>query len=453
MPATCCCQAVAKRSRTSWQTANIIRKEGFGAAVRSSIEDLADWAEVERPDLARLAPDGNVAILFSDIEESTALNERIGDRAWVRLIGRHDKLIRRYVNSHRGHVVKSQGDGFMIAFADPTQAVRCGIDVQRALRKRPNEIRVRIGIHAGKSVRRGDDLFGRNVAMAARVAAEADGGQTLVSEAVRDVGRRPGRHRFRRRQGRRVEGLYRHAPAVRVGRLARGCGLVPRPRGRPAHPSWSIPAVQYHSHASASSYSSTYTERMRLSASSSEPLPGNEPRRVTAERAHLGKAATNQVGDQLKSALLQHRGWFTRADFLDTANGSAPARSNRWCHKPALLGRHLGTANPIAGQTYPVIRHRRQPEPPWRCSPTGSVSLSQGVSKPPTFWSATCAAYSARTRSSPSPTGSGPCHETLLCAVTDVRQGRRPPTSARGQMSPAERPPATGPACSRNTRL
>jgi adenylate cyclase len=173
--------------KTMWQTANIIRKEGFGAAVASSIEDLADWAEVERPDLARLAPDGNVAILFSDIEESTALNERIGDRAWVRLIGRHDKMIRRYVNAHQGHVVKSQGDGFMVAFAEPEQAVRCGIDVQRALRRRPNGIRVRIGIHAGKSVRRGDDLFGRNVAMAARVAAQADGGQTLVSEPVREA--------------------------------------------------------------------------------------------------------------------------------------------------------------------------------------------------------------------------------------------------------------------------
>src|SRR5690242_14363191 len=173
--------------KTMWQTANIIRKEGFGAAVRSSIEDLADWAEVERPDLARLAPDGKVAIMFSDIEESTALNERIGDRAWVRLIGRHDKMIRRYVNTHKGHVVKSQGDGFMLAFAEPEQAVRCSIDVQRALRKRPNGIRVRIGIHTGKSVRRGDDLFGRNVAMAARVAAQADGGQTLVSEAVRDA--------------------------------------------------------------------------------------------------------------------------------------------------------------------------------------------------------------------------------------------------------------------------
>src|SRR5262245_35787320 len=94
-----------------WQTANILRKDGLGAAVRSSIEDLADWAEVERPDLARLAPNGRVAILFSDIEESTALNERIGDRAWVKLIDRHGKVVARHVKRHGGYVVKSQGDG------------------------------------------------------------------------------------------------------------------------------------------------------------------------------------------------------------------------------------------------------------------------------------------------------------------------------------------------------
>lgn len=173
--------------KTVWQTANILRKEGFGAAVRSSIEDLADWAEVERPDLARLAPNGRVAILFSDIEDSTALNERIGDRAWVRLIDRHDRMINRHVKRHHGYVVKSQGDGFMIAFAKPDEAVRCSIDVQAELAKRRNGIRVRIGIHVGKSVRRGDDLFGRNVAMAARVAGAADGGEVLVSEPVRDA--------------------------------------------------------------------------------------------------------------------------------------------------------------------------------------------------------------------------------------------------------------------------
>ncbi|MBV9319353.1 MAG: adenylate/guanylate cyclase domain-containing protein [Mycobacterium sp.] len=178
--------------KTVWETANVLRKEGFGAVVRNSIEDLAGWAEVERPDLARITPDGRVVLLFSDIEESTALNERIGDRAWAKLIGDHDKLIRKFVQARSGHVVKSQGDGFMIAFAEPEQAVRCAADIQRALEtnakhKRRNAVRVRIGIHMGRSVRRGDDLFGRNVAMAARVANEAQGGEILVSEAVRDA--------------------------------------------------------------------------------------------------------------------------------------------------------------------------------------------------------------------------------------------------------------------------
>jgi adenylate cyclase len=181
-----------KAVKTVWQTANLVRKEGFGAAVRSSIEDLADWAEVERPDLARVTPDGKVAILFSDIEESTALNERVGDRAWVKLIGEHDKLVRKLVKQRSGHVVKSQGDGFMIAFAHAEEAVRCGIDMQDALQKnaereRHNRLRVRIGVHMGRSVRRGDDLFGRNVAMAARVAAEAAGGEILVSDTVREA--------------------------------------------------------------------------------------------------------------------------------------------------------------------------------------------------------------------------------------------------------------------------
>ncbi|MCV7315089.1 adenylate/guanylate cyclase domain-containing protein [Mycolicibacillus parakoreensis] len=178
--------------KTVWQTANRVRTEGLGAAVRSSIEDLAGWAQVEQPDLARLTRDGSVVILFTDIEQSTALNEQIGDRAWVKLIAAHDKLIRRLVADHDGHVVKGQGDGFMIAFARPEPAVRCAIAIQQALGRRQRaktdrEVRVRIGMHLGPSVRRGDDLFGRNVAMAARVAGHADGGEILLSAPVRDA--------------------------------------------------------------------------------------------------------------------------------------------------------------------------------------------------------------------------------------------------------------------------
>ncbi|WP_280421102.1 adenylate/guanylate cyclase domain-containing protein [Nocardia carnea] len=176
--------------KTVWQTASLVRRKGFRAAVLSSIEDLAGWAQVERPDLARLTAEGNVVIAFSDIEGSTALNERLGDRAWVALLGRHDRLIRKYVAAHNGHIVKSQGDGFMMAFGDAEQAVRCGLEVQGAigtLAKPVASVRVRIGMHMGRSVRRGDDLFGRNVAMAARVAAQAHGGEVLVSESVRDA--------------------------------------------------------------------------------------------------------------------------------------------------------------------------------------------------------------------------------------------------------------------------
>jgi class 3 adenylate cyclase len=193
-------------------TAARVREQGVGGALRSSIEDLAGWAQVERPDLVRLsAPDGTVTIAFSDIEDSTALNEELGDRSWVRLLGRHEKAVRRIVDAHGGQVVKSQGDGFMIAFAAPAEAVASAVAIQRATGRtsRPS-IRVRIGVHCGPAVERAGDLFGRNVAFAARVAGTAAGGQILVSEPVRaavpdlpvDDGREvelkgvPGRHRL-----------------------------------------------------------------------------------------------------------------------------------------------------------------------------------------------------------------------------------------------------------------
>lgn len=168
----------------------MVRTKGIGATVRNSIEDLAGWANVERPDLARLAADGDVVVVFSDIEGSTERNEALGDREWVKLLQRHEHLVRSSVDDHRGHVVKNQGDGFMLAFADPGAALRCCVDVQRELAAHPDRwqnIKVRMGIHMGPSVRRGDDLFGLNVAMAARIAGHADGGEILLSEAVRDA--------------------------------------------------------------------------------------------------------------------------------------------------------------------------------------------------------------------------------------------------------------------------
>ena len=171
------------------RSADSLIRHGIVGSVRSSVEDLAGWARVERPDLDSVTSDGRVVLVFSDIEGSTARNESMGDRDWVQVLERHNDLIKRRVAEHRGYVVKNQGDGFMIAFATPEQAVRCSVSVQRALLENPeryDNVRVRIGAHAGSSVRRGDDLFGRDVAMAARIADLADGGQILVSHELRE---------------------------------------------------------------------------------------------------------------------------------------------------------------------------------------------------------------------------------------------------------------------------
>lgn len=172
-------------------TAIKVRDHGLGGALRGSIDDLARWADVERPDLARLAAaDGTVTIMFSDIEDSTALNHRLGDRGWVRLLARHDRVLGAAITAHAGQVIKTQGDGFMVAFADGSQAVAAALEIQARLRRvRPGSrlagVRVRIGAHTGPAVHRDGDLFGRNVAFAARVAAQAHGGEVLVSDATR----------------------------------------------------------------------------------------------------------------------------------------------------------------------------------------------------------------------------------------------------------------------------
>lgn len=185
-------QAASWVVRGAVGTAVRVREQGVGGMLRSSIEELTGFAVEDKQAIDRVVgEDGTVTIVFSDIEDSTMLNERLGDDAWVALLDAHDHLVRRLVDKARGHVVKSQGDGFMIAFGDPAAAVRVAVAMQRALTVskrralRRTPIRVRIGIHAGHVVAREGDYFGLNVAMAARVAAMAVGGEILATEGVR----------------------------------------------------------------------------------------------------------------------------------------------------------------------------------------------------------------------------------------------------------------------------
>jgi class 3 adenylate cyclase len=162
--------------------------------VNTSIDDVVEALAEERPDLrAHAAPDGTVAILFSDIEDSTLITERLGDQRWLEVLRAHNAVFRDEVARHGGYEVKSQGDGFMLAFPDPCQALECAIAVQRAFAERDESgddeqrLRVRMGLHTGEVIAEAGDFFGKNVILAARVAAEAAGGEILVSERMREA--------------------------------------------------------------------------------------------------------------------------------------------------------------------------------------------------------------------------------------------------------------------------
>ena len=167
-------------------------------------------------------PDGTVTILFSDIAGSTALNERLGDLRWLEVLREHHSIVREQVRAHGGFEVKAQGDGFMIAFPSARKAVLCALAIQHTIEDRLGDhpdgpVRLRIGLHTGEAIREGDDLYGRNVVMAARVAEQAGEGEILASAVVKQLTESAGDLRFA--DGRDVElkglgpqALYRVAP-------------------------------------------------------------------------------------------------------------------------------------------------------------------------------------------------------------------------------------------------
>jgi class 3 adenylate cyclase len=181
-----------------WLVPRLVRRSRFLRRMvarlrsRTPIEHIVSWVEAEQPDLRRAsAPDGTVTLLFSDIENSSHLMERLGDEHWLELLAAHNTIVRAQIDEHGGYEVKSQGDGFMVAFPTARQAVMCAIDIQRALLRRAARgdfpIRVRIGIHTGEAIRHAGDFFGRSVVLAARIADHADGGDILVSSLAREL--------------------------------------------------------------------------------------------------------------------------------------------------------------------------------------------------------------------------------------------------------------------------
>ena len=167
--------------------------EGAALAQRfffeGDIPDLTEPASVHTA--APLAPADIRTILFTDVEGSTALTDRLGDARARELLREHERMVREALKAHGGAEVKTMGDGFMASFSSATKALECAIAMQRAFSEHNESVGepiwVRIGLNAGEPIAEDDDLFGTAVNRAARITATAKGGEILVANVVREL--------------------------------------------------------------------------------------------------------------------------------------------------------------------------------------------------------------------------------------------------------------------------
>jgi len=131
-------------------------------------------------------------ILFTDLEGSVQLTQRLGDERTMELLRVHNRIIREALAANAGNEVKHTGDGMMASFLSASNGVGCAIDIQNAMAQHNEDaanepLHVRIGLAAGEPIEDGGDLFGSVVNLAARICDAADAGQILVAGVVRDL--------------------------------------------------------------------------------------------------------------------------------------------------------------------------------------------------------------------------------------------------------------------------
>jgi adenylate cyclase len=126
-------------------------------------------------------------VMFTDVVDSTALSQSLGDKPWSDLISRHFDEVQTIIEGEAGIPVKTLGDGGMYVFPSATSALHAAKAIQSAISTEEGGLRVRIGIHTGDVIPSQDDYLGLTVNKAARVAAAADGDQVLVSATTADM--------------------------------------------------------------------------------------------------------------------------------------------------------------------------------------------------------------------------------------------------------------------------
>jgi len=161
-------------------------------SINSSVSKaLADWSEKPAAGPQGAAGKKLHALMFTDIVNSTAKTQELGDHGAQQMVHIHNQIVRTALINNYGKEVKHMGDGIMAVFPSSASSVEAAIEIQKNMAShnasQDLKFQIRIGINAGEAIAEENDLFGSVVQLAARVCAQAGGDETLVSENVKNT--------------------------------------------------------------------------------------------------------------------------------------------------------------------------------------------------------------------------------------------------------------------------
>jgi class 3 adenylate cyclase len=159
--------------------------------------------------------------MLSDIADAGAVASQLGPDRWEQLISDHHLLVERLIAHHDGRVVKSERDGFLASFNSAHGGLHAALELQRTFSStdddgEPQALAVRIGLHSGFVITNSDELLGRNVVLAARIAGHAEAGEILVSSILKQYTESDPSFQFESRGEHHFKGLLGEHSVYRV---------------------------------------------------------------------------------------------------------------------------------------------------------------------------------------------------------------------------------------------
>jgi class 3 adenylate cyclase len=179
----------------------------------TSIDVIASALEPLTPAVGRLSsPDGALTLMLSDVADAGAVAARLGPDRWERLLADHHLLVERLLALHDGQVIRFEHDGFLASFNSAHGGLHAAVELQRTFagtdgEGEPQALALRIGVHSGFVITNSDELLGRNVVLAARIAAHAEAGEILVSSTLKEYTESDPSFRFEPRGEHHFKGL------------------------------------------------------------------------------------------------------------------------------------------------------------------------------------------------------------------------------------------------------